>query len=142
VLDAAVEEVSWFGRGPGEAYRDTYHATRVGRFTAPAGELATPYVRPQENGNRMHARSLTLTGDAEQALTVTGDPPFDFAVRRWSPEVLTAARHTRDLIPDGRTHLHLDAAHHGIGSASCGPPLPPGHSLAAHAVTCMLSFSA
>ena len=142
VLDAAVEEVSWFGRGPGEAYRDTYHATRVGRFTARAGELATPYVRPQENGNRMHARSLTLTGDAGQALTVTGAPPVDFAVRRWSPELLTAARHTQDLIPDGRTHLHLDAAHHGIGSASCGPPLPPGHSLAARTVAWTLRFSA
>ena len=142
VLDAAVDEVSWFGRGPGEAYRDTYHATRVGRFAAPVGELATPYVRPQENGNRMHARSLTLTSAAGQALTVTGDPPFDFAVRRWSPELLTAARHTPDLIPDGRTHLHLDAAHHGIGSASCGPPLPPGHSLAARTAAWTLRFSA
>jgi beta-galactosidase len=142
VLDAAVEEVSWFGRGPGEAYRDTYHATRVGRFTAPADELATPYVRPQENGNRMQVRSLTLTGDAGQALTVTGDPPFDFAVRRWSPELLTAARHTPDLIPDGRTYLHLDAAQHGIGSASCGPHLPPGHSLAARTVSYALRFSA
>jgi len=142
VLDAAVEEVSWFGRGPGEAYRDTCHATRVGRFTAPVGELATPYVRPQENGNRMHARNLTLTGAAGQALTVTGDPLFDFAVRRWSPELLTAARHTPDLIPDGRTYLHLDAAHHGIGSASCGPPLPPGHSLAARTVAWTLRFSA
>jgi hypothetical protein len=36
----------------------------------------------------------------------------------------------------------LDAAHHGIGSASCGPPLPPGHSLAARTVTSALRFSA
>jgi beta-galactosidase len=141
VLDAAVEEVSWFGRGPGEAYRDTYHATRVGRFTAPAGALATPYVRPQENGNRMHARNLTLTAAAGRALTVTGDPHVDFTVRRWSPELLTAARHTPDLVPDGRTYLHLDTAHHGIGSASCGPPLPPGHRLAARTVAYALSFS-
>jgi len=142
VLDAAVEEVSWFGLGPGEAYRDTHQATRIGRFTAAVGELGTPYVRPQENGNRMQARSLTLTGATGSALTVTGDPPFDFAVRRWSPELLTAARHTPDLTPDGRTHLHLDAAHHGIGSASCGPPLPPGHSLAARTVGYTLRFSA
>ena len=142
VLDAVVEEVSWFGRGPGEAYRDTYHATRVGRFTAPAGALATPYVRPQENGNRLHARNLTLTAAAGQHLTVTADPHVDFAVRRWSPELLTAARHTPDLVPDGRTHLHLDAAHQGIGSASCGPPLPPGHRLAAHTVAYALGFSA
>ena len=142
VLDAVIEEVSWFGRGPGEAYRDTYHATRVGRFTAPVGALATPYVRPQENGNRLHARNLTLTAAAGQHLTVTADPHVDFAVRRWSPELLTAARHTPDLVPDGRTHLHLDAAHQGIGSASCGPPLPPGHRLTAHTVAYALGFSA
>jgi beta-galactosidase len=141
VLDAVVEEVSWFGRGPGEAYRDTYHATRVGRFTAPVDALVTRYVRPQENGNRMHARNLTLVGAAGQALTVTGDPHVDFTVRRWSPELLTAARHPPDLVPDGRTYLHLDAAHHGIGSASCGPPLPPGHRLAAHTVAYALGFS-
>ena len=142
VLDAVVEEVSWFGRGPGEAYRDTYHATRVGRFTTPVDGLATPYVRPQENGNRLQARNLTLTAAAGQHLTVTADPHVDFAVRRWSPELLTAARHTPDLVPDGRTHLHLDAAHQGIGSASCGPPLPPGHRLAAHTVAYALGFSA
>jgi beta-galactosidase len=107
----------------------------------PAGALATPYVRPQENGNRMHARNLTLTGPAGQRLTVTADPRVDFAVRRWSPGLLTAARHTPDLVPDGRTHLHLDAAHHGIGSASCGPALPPGHRLAARTVAYALRFS-
>jgi hypothetical protein len=32
--------------------------------------------------------------------------------------------------------------HHGIGSASCGPPLPPGHSLTAHAVDLTLGFTA
>ena len=60
MLDSVVEDVSWFGLGPGEAYRDTRRATRVGRFSAPVGSLAVPYVRPQENGNRMHARRLSL----------------------------------------------------------------------------------
>jgi len=142
VLDADVEEVTWFGRGPGEAYRDTCAATRTGRFSLPAGSLATPYIRPQENGNRLHARRLSLSGPAGQALTVTGYPHVDFTVRRWSPELLTAARHTPDLVPDGRTYVHLDAAHHGIGSASCGPPLQPGHTLAAHPVDLVLGFSA
>jgi beta-galactosidase len=141
VLDAAVEEVTWFGRGPGEAYRDTYQATRVGRFSAPVDSLATPYVRPQENGNRLHARRLTLSGPAGRSLAVTGYPHVDFTVRRWSPELLTAAKHSPDLVPDGRIYVHLDAAHHGIGSASCGPPLQPGHSLAAHAVDLTLGFT-
>jgi beta-galactosidase len=142
VLDAAVEEVTWFGRGPGEAYRDTHLATRVGQFSLPVGSLATPYIRPQENGNRMHARRLSLSGPSGQGLAVTGYPHVDFTVRPWSPESLTAARHTPDLVPDGFTYVHLDAAHHGIGSASCGPPLQPGHSLTAHAVRFTLGFTA
>jgi len=142
VLDASIEEVSWFGRGPGEAYRDTHRATRVGRFSAPVGLLATPYIRPQENGNRMHARRLSLFGSAGQSLDVTGYPHFDFTVRRWSPELLTAARHLPDLVPDGRSYVHLDVAHHGIGSGSCGPRVLPGHTLMAHAVACTLRFSA
>jgi beta-galactosidase len=142
VLDAGLEEVSWFGLGPGEAYRDTHRATRVGRFSAPVDSLATPYVRPQENGNRMHARRLSLSGSAGQRLDVTGYPHFDFAVRRWSPELLTAARHTPDLVPDGRSYVHLDVAHQGIGSGSCGPRVQPGHTLTAHAVGYALRFSA
>jgi beta-galactosidase len=142
VLDAAIEDVSWFGRGPGEAYRDTHLATRVGRFSAPVRSLATPYVRPQENGNRMQARSLTLSAGPGQSLVVTGYPHVDFAVRRWSPELLTAARHTPDLVPDGRTYVHLDAAHHGIGSGSCGPRTLPGHTLVAHTIAYTLGFSA
>jgi beta-galactosidase len=90
----------------------------------------------------MHARRLTLSGPAGQSLAVTGYPHVDFTVRPWSPELLTAARHTPDLVPDGRTYVHLDAVHHGIGSASCGPPLQPGHSLAAHAVDLTLGFTA
>jgi beta-galactosidase len=142
VLDAVIDDVGWFGRGPGEAYRDTHLATRVGRFSAPASALATPYVRPQENGNRMHARRLSLSDGAGRSLGVTGYPHFDFAVRRWSPERLTAARHTPDLVPDGRTYVHLDAAHHGIGSGSCGPRALPGHSLVAHTAAWTLGFSA
>ena len=142
VLEDVIEEVSWFGLGPGEAYRDTHQAVRVGRFLAPVSRLATQYVRPQENGNRMHARHLSLIAGPGRRLDVTGAPHFDFTVRHWSPELLTAARHTPDLVPDGRTYVHLDTAHHGIGSASCGPRLPPGHSLVAHTVAWTLRFSA
>ena len=141
VLDARIDNVSWFGRGPGEAYRDTHRATRVGRFHAPVEALSTPYVRPQENGNRMQTRDLHLFDSAGRALSVSGQPPFDFAVRRWSPELLAAAAHTPDLVPDGRTYLNLDIAHHGIGSGSCGPGPLPGDSLMAHTVGYALKFS-
>jgi beta-galactosidase len=103
--------------------------------------LSTPYVRPQENGNRMQTRDLRLFDSDGLALSVTGQPAFDFAVRRWSPELLTAAGHTPDLVPDGRTYLHLDIAHHGIGSGAVGPGALPGDSLMAHTVNYALRFS-
>ncbi len=89
----------------------------------------------------MDARRLSLSDHEGQRLDVTGHPYFDFTVRRWSPELLTAARHTPDLVPDGRSYVHLDAAHHGIGSGSCGPQALPGHSLVAHTVAWTLGFS-
>jgi beta-galactosidase len=64
-------------------------------------------------------------------LSIFGDPVFDLTARPWSTAALAGARHTCDLRPDGRIHLHVDAAHQGLGSASCGPPIPAWHTLAA-----------
>ena len=104
---------------------------RVGRYRRAVAELQTPYVRPQENGNRRAVRWARLTRSDGAVLSIFGDPVVDVAARPWSTAALTAARHTCDLRADGRIHLHVDAAHHGLGSASCGPPVPAWHTLAA-----------
>ena len=124
-------ELEWFGLGPGEAYRDSESAVRVGRYRRTLAELQTPYVRPQENGNRRAVRWARLTRADGAGLSIFGDPVVDVTARPWSTAALTAARHSCDLRPDGRIHLHVDAAHHGLGSASCGPPVPAWHTLAA-----------
>jgi beta-galactosidase len=124
-------ELEWFGLGPGEAYRDSESAVRVGRYRRTLAELQTPYVRPQENGNRRAVRWARLTRADGARLSVFGDPVVDVTARPWSTAALARARHTCDLRPDGRIHLHVDAAHHGLGSASCGPPVPAWHTLAA-----------
>jgi beta-galactosidase len=124
-------ELEWFGLGPGEAYRDSESAVRVGRYRCTLAELQTPYVRPQENGNRRAVRWARLTRPDGAGLSILGDPLVDVTARPWSTAALASARHTCDLRPDGRIHLHVDAAQHGLGSASCGPPVPAWHTLAA-----------
>jgi beta-galactosidase len=119
-------QVDWYGPGPGEAYRDTANAVRVGRHRMSVADMQTPYVFPQENGNRRHVRRARITGPDGRGLIIHGAPVLDLTVRPWSTAALEAARHTTDLRPDGRIHLNLDHAHHGIGSAACGPVLP-GH---------------
>jgi beta-galactosidase len=134
-------EIEWLGLGPGEAYRDSRAAARVGRFRSTVAAIQTPYVRPQENGNRHQARRARITTPDGNSLLICGDPVIDLTVRPWSTAALAAAGHRHDLRPGGRIHLHLDHAHHGLGSASCGPALPAPHVLAATPTAFSVEFS-
>jgi beta-galactosidase len=121
--------IGWYGGGPGEAYADSRRAARVGRFTCEVDELQTPYVYPQENGNRVDARWLELRASDGHGLRVEGQPQFDFAARRWTSESLDAARHTTDLVPDDVIHLNVDIGQTGLGSGSCGPEVAAAYQL-------------
>lgn len=128
-LPAELDRLEWFGRGPGEAYRDTRRAARVGRFAASVNELQTPYVRPQENGSRTEVRWATLTGGRGGGLRVEGRPYVEVTARRWTSEDLDAATHTPELVARDRIWLNLDHNQQGIGTASCGPGVLPQHDL-------------
>jgi beta-galactosidase len=130
-LPGGLDRVEWSGRGPGEAYPDTGLAARIGRYRRTVAEMQTPYVFPQENGRRADVRWATVTDRGDAGVRVRGRTPFGLTVRPWTTAALDRAAHTADLVPDGRTWLTLDAGHNGIGSASCGPPLPPQYLLPA-----------
>lgn len=131
----SADAVEWFGAGPGEAYADSRQAARVGRFSSTVDALQTPYVFPQENGNRADARWLEIGG-----LRIVGEPVFDFTARRWTSEDLDAARHTHELKPRDRVYLNLDLAQHGLGTASCGPGVLPQHRLHARTASFAITF--
>jgi len=131
-LPGEYDHVEWFGLGPGEAYRDTANAVRVGRYRKSVADLQTPYVRPQENGNRRDVRWAHITeATGDRGLAVLGGPVIDVTVKPWSTQALDAAAHRNELHPDGRIHVNLDHAHQGIGSAACGPVLPEKDTLRA-----------
>jgi beta-galactosidase len=130
-VPASFGNAEWFGPGPGESYRDTNQAARVGRFAMTVDEMQTPYVFSQENGHRGDVRWARLTDGAGAGIRFEGDPVFGFTARRWTSEDLDAAHHTFDLMPRDAVYVNLDLAQHGIGSASCGPGVLPRHRLAA-----------
>ncbi|WP_329455484.1 glycoside hydrolase family 2 TIM barrel-domain containing protein [Streptomyces sp. NBC_01497] len=140
-VPGAFGTAQWFGGGPGEAYADSRQAARIGRHRVDVDALATPYVHPQENGNRVDARRLTLSAPDGTGLLVEGEPVFDFTARRWTTEQLDAAAHTTDLVPGDLIHLNLDLAQHGLGSAACGPGVLPRYRLYARRATFALTFS-
>ncbi|MEV4351980.1 glycoside hydrolase family 2 TIM barrel-domain containing protein [Actinoplanes sp. NPDC049596] len=114
----------WLGLGPGEAYPDSRAAVRHGRWGMTVRDAQTPYVVPQENGNRSAVRRLTLS-DPRGALTIEGDEPFEAAVRPWSTAQLEQARHASELVEGDLLHVHLAAGVTGLGSAACGPAVRP-----------------
>lgn len=133
-LPADINEVSWFGRGPGEAYPDSLRASRIGRFRSSVEELAAPYSRPQETGHRPEFRRLELLRDSGSVLAWESLPDASgarpgFTVSRWTAQQLSQAAHPHELPESERRFLYLDVAQHGLGSQACGPDVWPDETL-------------
>lgn len=129
-LPGEFSQASWTGFGPGQKYPDTGMAAQLGWFSASMEELQVPYVRPQENGARAGVSCVALEAPLDGKKIIFQSDSMWFTLRPWSQEVLTAAKHTPDLVADGISYLTLDAAVQGIGTASCGPGVLPAYQLA------------
>ncbi len=136
------DAVTWFGLGPGEAYADTRSGVRLARFSSTVDKMQTPYVFPQENGQRLDTRWATLrSGAAGRGLRIAADPAVGFTARRWTPEQLDAALHGTDLQPGPDVVVNLDLAQNGIGTASCGPGVRSAYELYAEPATMRVVFT-
>lgn len=120
-IPGAYDRVTWYGRGPGESYADSREANPVGLWKKTVDELHTPYVHPQENGNRHDVRWVSFADRAGHGFVVIGQPTLDFGASFFTPENLEQARHTCDLVRQAFITVHLDHRQHGLGSSSCGP---------------------
>jgi beta-galactosidase len=123
------ERLTWYGRGPWEAYSDRLASTVVGRFESTVADQYVPYILPQEHGHHPDTRWLTLTDDSGFGLEVRGLPTIGFGASHFTAADLTAARHTNELRPRREVLLSLDHAQRGLGTASCGPDTTPDYRL-------------
>ncbi len=120
-IPSALDNAAWFGRGPGESYVDSKQACRFGLYSMSVDELYTPYVYPQENGNRSEVRWMTMCDARGTGLLAIGQPSFNFSAHRFSTADLDKAKHTVDLVPRDEITLNLDYGQNGLGTAACGP---------------------
>jgi beta-galactosidase len=120
------DRLAWYGQGPWESYPDRAAGAPVGHHAAAVDELFTPYLRPQESGGRHGVRHFTLSGD-DHVLAVRLDRPRQVSVTRHRAAELAAATHHDELVPRPGCVVHIDAAHRGLGTASCGPDTSPSY---------------
>ncbi len=122
-----LEALEWFGTGRHETYPDRKRGGLVGRWQSTVTEQYVPYVRPQENGGHADVRWLTLSDDKGRGLRLGLDQPRQVSATHLRAEDLASATHDADVTPRPETIVHLDAAHRGLGTASCGPDTLPAY---------------
>ncbi|WCH96692.1 glycoside hydrolase family 2 TIM barrel-domain containing protein [Streptomyces moderatus] len=127
---AGLDLLDWFGQGPWESYPDRSAGAPVGHHSVPVEELFTPYLRPQESGGRHGVRRFTLSAPDATGLAVALDEPRQISVTRYRAEDLASAGHHDELVPRPGCVVHIDAAHRGLGTASCGPDTSPSYLVA------------
>jgi beta-galactosidase len=120
-LPGGYEEMAWYGRGPHECYADRQEGARVDVYSGTVKEQYVPYIYPEENGNKTEVRWAAISGPGGVGLLAIGSPVLSVSALHFTPEDLTAARHTFELKPRPEVILNLDYAQSGLGSASCGP---------------------
>jgi evolved beta-galactosidase subunit alpha len=130
LVNPALTEVEWYGRGPGENYPDSVAAALVGRYRQPASGLVYRYAFPQDTGNRCDIRWLKLLTPEGQGVRIGSETLFNFSLWPWTAAAVDAARHRNELAddPEIRT-LNLDHRVLGLGSASCGPETGPQYQV-------------
>lgn len=128
-LNKAMDQVSYYGMGPGETYIDKHHSGRHGCFRGTAGSMHEDYIRPQENGSHYDCDYVRVEGGGLGLTAACADKnpdrTFSFNVSVFTQEELESKRHNYELKPCGSTVLCLDHQMAGIGSKSCGPDLLP-----------------
>ncbi|MBB6450932.1 beta-galactosidase/evolved beta-galactosidase subunit alpha [Geomicrobium halophilum] len=115
------ENVQWYGLGPGESYIDSQLAPTYGVWINSVRNMFTPYVFPQENGNRHKTRWFTLVDVRGHGIKVIGDPEVEFSAQMYSREKIEQAQHLYELTEDNMITVNMNHQQHGLGSASCGP---------------------
>ena len=119
-LDKSMEHVRYFGMGPGENYADSKEAAQMGLYANTVDGLFTNYVIPQENGNHMGCKWVSMTNDRGMGLLASTEGDFNFSASWYEDKDLDDAKHTCDLVKRDYIVFNVDYKHNALGTNSCG----------------------
>lgn len=125
-LDETFDDITYYGRN-GESYGDMKEHTQIEMVNSKVADMTEPYIKPQESGNRMDTRYVTIRDTAlNNTVEFTGiDKAFELGIKPYSDLELSEMKHRKDEVRTG-TYVTLSAFQRGIGSASCGPACAEG----------------
>ncbi|MBR1446705.1 MAG: beta-galactosidase, partial [Alloprevotella sp.] len=124
-LSPAFENITYYGRGPGENYTDRHDSEFIGLYKSSVKDQYFPYVRPQESGNHTDCRWFALHDAGGSGLTVKqapGGQPLECQAISYSPADLDDGpnkdehqSHSGDLKPRPYSTLRICSKQMGQG---------------------------
>lgn len=116
------DQVSYYGRGPGENYVDRRHSEFLGTYSQAVEDMYWPYVRPQESGNHTDIRWWKVIDKEGNGLKFYGTTPLEMAALNYETEDLDGGEqkelkqmHSGDLTPRDYTVVHVSQSQMGLG---------------------------
>ena len=131
-----MEQLSWFGRGPWDSYRDRKEACLPAIYNSTVTDQYEEYILPQEHGTKQEVRWMSVTNtDGLGLLFVAPDQMAASAVHFRPEDNYTdkdnRAKHTYQFKSCATTVVNLDAVTRGLGNNSCGPDVMDKYELRA-----------
>ena len=119
-LSGDLDQLVYFGTGPFETMPDRAIG-KIHRWSSSVAEQYVPYIKPQENGGHVGVRWFTISNRTNHGLYFQLDKPRMVTVTPYRSTDLADATHNVFVNKSGNTVVTIDAAHRGVGTASCGP---------------------
>ncbi len=88
--------MDYLGRGPHENYIDRNHSADVGLYKINIDNLYTPYLKPQENGERTSVRYANFVS-TDNKLRIEADNEMEINVSKYTIDALERAKHSYEL---------------------------------------------
>ena len=135
-MPKSMEQLSWFGRGPWDSYRDRKEACLPAIYNSTVTDQYEEYILPQEHGTKQEVRWLSVTNSEGQGLLFAAPDQMAASAVHFRPEDNytnqgTRAQHTYQFKSCDNTVINLDAATRGLGNNSCGPDVMDKYELKA-----------
>jgi len=135
-MPSAMENLTWYGRGPWDSYVDRKEACFPAIYNSTVAAQQTDYILPQEHGTKQEVRWMALTNsEGTGAMFAAPDVMAASALHYRAEDNYTTrdsrVKHPTDFKKCTTTVVSLDAKTRGLGNASCGPDVLDKYELKA-----------
>ena len=141
VMPQAFDHIHYYGRGPIENYWDRHTSTFLGIYDQSVASQYSPYIRPQESGNKTDVRWWSIyNASAGEGLTFTAPEPLEMASLNYltsdldgGPVKEAKQMHSGDLTARPFTVVHIAQRQMGLGCIDSWGAWPLGKYLIPYA---------